>query len=137
MRKINLVRIGLLSLAIIFFASSCDNDDNVIKGEFVNGVFISNEGNFGAGNGSISFYSVKGDSVSNNIFSKLNNRPLGDVVQSVKVFDNNAYIVVNASNKVEVVKYNDFVENGVITELSQPRYFAGISSDKAYVTQWG
>ncbi len=139
MKKLIFFKLGLISVALLIFVTSCDNDDDddVLKGKYVKGVFISNEGTFGVGNGSVSFYSTEGDTVSNNIFSNINSRPLGDVVQSVSVYKDYAYIVVNASNKIEVVTYNDFVESGVILDLSQPRYFAGINSNKAYITQWG
>jgi len=137
MKKFKRFELVLISLLLLIFVASCDKDSNVIKGKYVKGAFVSNEGAYGAGNGSVSFYSFEGDTVSNNIFSNTNSRPLGDVVQSVCVYKNYAYIVVNASNKVEVVTYNDFVESGVILDLSQPRYFAGVNSDKAYITQWG
>jgi YVTN family beta-propeller protein len=137
MKKLQVFKFCLISLVLLTVAISCDKDDDAINGKYEKGVFISNEGTFGAGNGSVSFYSTSGDTVSNNIFYNENNRPLGDVVQSVSVYNNNAYMVVNASNKVEVVTYNDFVETGVISDLTLPRYFAGVSSDKGYITQWG
>ena len=108
-------------------------DDDI----YANGVFITNEGAFGAGNGSVSYYSYNENTLTNEIFKSVNDRALGDVVQSLTVYDGKAYIVVNASNKVEVVQSNDFIEQGVITDVTSPRYFIGINNDKGYVTQWG
>ncbi|OFX88866.1 MAG: hypothetical protein A2W99_05225 [Bacteroidetes bacterium GWF2_33_16] len=138
MKKVNLLKLMLISLSIAAVTFSCDDDDDTRpKGEYSDGVFITNEGNFSSGNGSVSFYSFKEDTVYNNIFTLINDRPLGSVVQSLTVFNDKAYIVVNASNKIEVVDAGSFIENATITDLSNPRYFIGIDKYKAYVTQWG
>lgn len=137
MKKINFKQWLFLLIALPIFFSACDNDDDTISGIFTDGVFITNEGAYGAGNGSVSFYSYNGDTITNGIFESINNRSLGDVVQSLTVHNNKAYIVVNVSNKIEVVQSNDFIEYGVITDVTLPRYFIGINNNKGYVTQWG
>ena len=137
MKKINLKQWLFLLLSLTIFFSACDDDDDLISGIFSDGVFITNEGAYNAGNGSVSFYAYNGDTLTNEIFKSINNRSLGDVVQSLTVYNGKAYIVVNASNKVEVVQSNDFIEQGVITDVTSPRYFIGINNDKGYVTQWG
>ncbi|MBI9052709.1 MAG: hypothetical protein JEY96_02760 [Bacteroidales bacterium] len=129
-----------LSFTILFSSCSDDDDNNdeeVITGDYIDGAFITNEGAFGAGNGSVSFYSYEGDSVINDVFQTVNNRVLGDVVQSLTVFNHTAYMVVNGSNKVEVAKSNTFEELGVISDVTNPRYFIAINKDKGYVSQWG
>ena len=65
-----------------------------------------------------------------------NNRPLGNVVQSLAFYNNSAYIVANNAEKVEVVDASTFKSTGVINGLLQPRYFIGINSTKGYVSQW-
>jgi YVTN family beta-propeller protein len=137
MKKINLKQLLFLLLSLSVFVTACDKDDDTISGIYSDGVFITNEGAFGAGNGSVSFYSYRGDSIVNNLFNTINNRVLGDVVQSLTVYNNNAYIVVNASNKIEVVQDYDFIETGVISDLTNPRYFIGINKSKGYASQWG
>jgi YVTN family beta-propeller protein len=135
MKKINLKQCLFIFLSV--FVTACDKDDDTISGIYSDGVLITNEGTFGAGNGSVSFYTYRGDSLVNNVYSNTNNRALGDVVQSLTVYNNNAYIVVNASNKIEVVQDYDFKETGVISDLTNPRYFIGINKSKGYVSQWG
>ncbi len=99
-----------------------------------NGVFIINEGNFRLGNGSLSFYSYDSVKIINDIFSKVNNRILGDVPNSMKIFGNYAYIIVNNSGKIEVVDKNTFKSVKTITGLVSPRNIAFVDSRKAYVT---
>ncbi len=137
MKKIIIKQWFLLVLSFAVFFTACDDDDDSVSGIFSNGAFITNEGAFGAGNGSVSYYSYAGDTLTNEIFKSVNNRSLGDVVQSLTVYKDKAYIVVNGSNKIEVVTKNDFVEYGVIADLNSPRYFMPINSSKAYVSQWG
>jgi YVTN family beta-propeller protein len=137
MKTINLKQWMIVFLSFTIFFSSCDNDDDKITGLFVDGAFITNEGGFGAGNGSVSYYSYDNDTLINSVFNTVNNRVLGDVVQSITINDNVAYIVINASNKVEVTKANSFIEKGVITDVANPRYFVALDDNKGYVSQWG
>jgi YVTN family beta-propeller protein len=146
-KKISISKMLLLFTSAILFYS-CENNTtepvSQLKGPYVNGIFITNEGSFGNSNGSISFYSyskdtshgVEADTVYNSIFSKVNHRDLGDVVQSISVYDSLAYIVINNSNKVEVVTYADFVEKNVISGISQPRYLVAKGAT-AYLSAWG
>lgn len=68
------------------------------------------------------------------LFKPANNRPLGDVCQSMRLFNNRFYVVVNNSGKVEVVDPHSFVASAAITGLLSPRYFLPVSNSKAYVT---
>ncbi len=127
----------LLSLlAGITLLSACEQEDPVSKGKYENGVYIVNEGTFQQNNGSVSFYYYNGDSVVNDIFYQANIRALGDVVQSIYTDNEKAYIVVNNSNKVEVVNRYTFAELGAVESLPSPRYFI-TGNGKGYVTCWG
>jgi len=98
------------------------------------GVFISCEGNFMYGNGSLSFYNTQRKRVTNRLFYARNNVPPGDVVQSLARFGEFLYIVVNNSGKIYVVDSGTVEFRGVITGLSSPRYIHFISDEKAYVS---
>ncbi|MEI6749461.1 MAG: DUF5074 domain-containing protein [Bacteroidales bacterium] len=127
----------------MFLITGCKKDSpSVIEPEIVGklpyaeGVFISNEGQFPSGSGSVSFYNRITGLVQNDIFSLANGVPLGSVVQSIEVYDSLAYIVVNNSGKVEVVNAGTFKSTGTIAGLNSPRYFLGIDSTKGYVSDW-
>ena len=121
-----------------FSLTSCNKDDNKpeeAKGAFENGIFVSNEGAFGVDNASVSFIDIDGK-VQQNIFKTVNGRGLGNTLQSMLVANENAYLVLNGSNKVEVVDANTFKVEGVITDLKSPRYIAQRET-KIYISQWG
>ena len=99
-------------------------------------VYITNEGNFGTGNGSLSIYDKFSNSVTNNIYSSSNGGALlGDVVQSMEYFDGKGYLCVNNSAKIEVID-NNAVHIASI-QATSPRYLKQVNQSKAYVSDWG
>lgn len=121
-------------MAVAFSACQRDND-NGPKGEYANGVFVVNEGQFTKSNAEISFLNRASKEVQNGIFAKKNSAPLGDVAQSMIIHNDLAYIVVNNSNKVEVVDANTFESKGVINDVAMPRFMV-VSGNKGYITEW-
>ena len=111
-----------------------DPDPDTTLKSFENGIFIINEGNFNWGNASVSFIDKTDYTVEQDIFQQANDRTLGDVAQSMKVFNNMGFIVVNNSNSVEVVSLKDFKSIATITGFNSPRQIEIIDSTKAYVT---
>ncbi|MFH6984116.1 DUF5074 domain-containing protein [Marinoscillum luteum] len=124
-----------LLLMLPFILASCEEDaEPQVVGQFDSGVFISNEGNFGEGDGSLSFISSSGV-VSNNLFSTVNGGALGDVVQSLHVGADQLFAVVNNSNKVEAMTLDSLKSAYTITDVSLPRYM--VSHDGVgYVSEW-
>jgi len=122
----------LLSIALI----SCTKTPEDHKVTYLdgNGAFIINEGNFLSGNGSVSFFSYDSADVYNDLFELINERPLGDVPNSMVVHGNFGYIVVNNSGKIEVVDRNTFKTIASIDGLVAPRNIAFVNSEKAYIT---
>lgn len=121
-----------------FCSSSCDvfenDDDNQVAQPYENGVFVLNEGAFNAGNASVSFINPSTKAVSNDIFAAANNRPLGDVAQSISFWKDYAFVLVNNSQKIEVVEAATFKSVGTISNLASPRFMQVVSDTKAYVT---
>src|SRR5690606_32908311 len=128
----------LLSLTLF---TGCDKDDDTAgKPKPVNtenGVLVLNEGSYGLSNASVTLFHKESKSVTNNIFSYTNNRPVGDVLQSMFVHQDKGYLVGNNSKTIEVVNIGNFQSMGVITNLQQPRYFTAQDHHKGYVTDWG
>ncbi|MBK7627739.1 MAG: hypothetical protein IPJ16_11210 [Bacteroidales bacterium] len=124
----------LVSVLIMVLSCTKINDkpiDTYLSGS---GVFILNEGNFRSGNGSLSYYSYDSAKIYNDLFLNINKRPLGDVPNSMVIFGDMAYIVVNNSGKIEVVNKNTLLAQSTIDDLISPRNMAIATNSKAYVT---
>ena len=136
------LRHAFLSVMIVGLSISCSNDDDQGKGTeplgaYENGILVSNEGPFSNGSGTVSFISNDLSVTENGIFKKINNEDLGNIVHSIGFTEDEAFIVANVSNKINVVNRSTFEKTGSITEgLENPRYFA-VSNGKGYVTNWG
>ncbi|MCK9203923.1 MAG: YncE family protein [Bacteroidales bacterium] len=133
-----------LFLSLIFF--SCGKQaireitvdpgspDTIPTDYYQHGIFVINEGNYNWGNASISFVDYNTGAITQNVFDKENGRDLGDVAQCMKIFNGKGYIVVNNSNRIEVVDIKTFKSIKTITGFYSPRNISFINSSKAYVT---
>lgn len=130
----------LLSLCTTLFLTSCSSDDDtpseeIILGDFQNGILISHEGSNVPG--SVSFISENLQEVQNDIYQSVNGKDLGVFQQSINFLDSLAFIIVDNANTVAVVNRYTFKEKTIVTEgLETPRYIDFIDG-KGYVTNWG
>ncbi len=99
------------------------------------GLFIVNEGNFQYGNATLSFYDPATNKVENEVFYRANRMRLGDVGESMTIYGNRGWIVVNNSHVIFAIDLTTFREIGRIEGLTSPRYIHFISARKAYVSQ--
>ena len=127
----------LFGFLLIISLFSCKKEPLPVK-EYQEGmgVFICNEGNFMSGNASLSFYNTITKKVSNHIFYNANGFPLGDVCQSMKIYGNYGFVVVNNSGKIMVINTANFKHVATISQLSSPRFVEIITATKAYVTDY-
>lgn len=136
----NVKKIGILITLGGMFLTACTNDDGVSAplGAYDDGLLILNQGNFGGGNSSISFWSNDLSTFEFNAFSAVNpSVPLGDTAQDLGFYGDKAYVVVNLSNTIQVVnRYTLEHLTTISTGLSNPRYIA-FANGNAYVTNWG
>lgn len=99
------------------------------------GLFVVNEGNFQYGNASLSYYNPATKTVENEVFYRANAMKLGDVAQSMTLYGDTGWIVVNNSHVIFAIDPATFKEKGRIENLTSPRYIHFLSDEKAYVTQ--
>lgn len=127
----------IILITVPFLFNSCKDDDDksVPSPVITNGVFIVNEGSFGAGNASVSYLSLASGVMTNNLFENVNGFPLGDVAQSMTIHNGHAYVLVNNSQKVEVLNSTDFTSLHTIGGLQGPRYMVA-SGTKGYISDW-
>lgn len=125
--------------SLLLFSCVKDKPNDIMQPEvsFGNGykVFVTNEGNFGTNNASVSLYELDNGQVVSDIYkTQNNNATLGDVCQSMTKINNKYYVVVNNSGKIAVVNSNDFKLSGTISGLQSPRYIMPVTFNKAYVS---
>lgn len=133
--KISKFLLSAFIFSVLFV--SCNNDDDDVqlpKGDYENGLLISGEG---GPSGSVYFVSNDFSTTESQIYKKVNNSELGVYLQSMAFDNENAYIVVDNQNTITVVDRYTFLKKGTITTgLKKPRYMT-IVGDKGYVTNWG
>lgn len=134
-------KFSTLSLIILLGFTSCssdsDNPEPLPEGNFENGYIVSNESKFPEPNASVTFISNDLTKVSKEIFQNINGKSLGSVLQSIAFNDEYAFLIVNNSNKIEVVNRYTFESVATITEkVSKPRY-AVVENGKLYITNNG
>ncbi len=127
-----------LAVTSLFFLQSCDKAADPIKGAYQSGVLIVNEGGFGAANGDVTYYNSSSSLLEQSIFKNVNSTFAGDVLQSISVEGDDGYLVLNGSNKIEVVNINTLKRKNTFTDLklNSPRFLKVING-KAYISVWG
>lgn len=131
----------LLSASVLMVACSVteagEQEEMIPSAE--SGVFILCEGNFNAGNASLSYYNPTTKKVENGVFKRVNDRKLGDTGQSILVNNNTAYIAVENSGVIWGIDSKSFkvkgqLNAGGMTNIVNPRYVHIVDENKAYVT---
>lgn len=127
MRKTDkLNRLLLLSCLLVFAA--CSDDPEIVPEEpiqVVDGIYVLNEGGFNQNNASISYYDFVSNTFTANAFLAANasGDALGDVANDAVIYGSKMYVVVNNSNKVEVLDANTLErKSDGIVDINQPRF---------------
>ncbi len=100
------------------------------------GLFILNEGNFQFGNATIDYYDFETQKLSTNAFETTNNRKLGDVLQSMTRYGDKGYLVINNSQKIEVININTLSSLATISGFVSPRFMVILGAQRAYVSEY-
>jgi hypothetical protein len=126
----------ILGLVLLFNIScSSEYEEMVTSPTYENGYLITNEGNFGVPNADVSFITKDLNFVQNDIYKANNaNENLGDVLQTIAYSGDKAYLLLNNSNKIQVVNRYTFKKTGEITsQLDNPRFMA-VANNMLYVS---
>lgn len=112
--------------------STLNNPDGIFA--YNDGLIIVNEGTFNFSNASITYYQPENGQFANEIYSRANNEPLGDILQSVYLDDNDLYLVVNNSSRIVVVNPATMETRHRINNIGSPRYVRRFE-DRLFVSQ--
>lgn len=131
--------VSYIALLVLFASCIKDKPNDPIQPQMTlsggNKVYITNEGNYGSNNASVSLYDLGNGSVVSDLYKLQNNNAvLGDVCQSITKINNSYYIVVNNSGKIVIVSIDDFKIQTIITGFNSPRYILQVTPNKAYVS---
>jgi YVTN family beta-propeller protein len=132
--------LGIIILTAVLMLTACGDDDfgeiNTGQSPYLSGagVFVINEGNFGSGNGSLSFIHIDSMTIANDIFYSANNRPIGDVPYTMLLMEEELWVAVNNSGRIEVLSLHDLKTVAVIDGLVSPRFMLQVSGQKVYVS---
>ena len=131
-------QLQFLFLAVLVLVSCTDDIEIVPLGAYENGFFVTNEGKFDSDTAEVTFISYDGQTVKQDVFKSENNGAvLGDTQQSITFYEDKAFLILNVSNKIEVVNRYTFKRITTInTGLNNPRYMAFVNG-KGYITNWG
>lgn len=122
-----------------YILPSEDEDTNDTAGVVasVAGLYLLNEGNMGSNKCSLDFFDFATGIYTRNIYPERNPtvvKELGDVGNDIQIYGSRLYLVVNCSNKVEVLNAQTGIRIGQV-DIPNCRYirFAG---GKAYVSSY-
>lgn len=128
----NLAKLGFLaSLALVACKNEETETDDHDHDHEHHVTYVINEGAFQGNNGSISSVDDEGN-VEQNLYFTANGEELGDVVQDMVITNEHGFIVVNNSQKVEVVDLADFTSEAQLT-FSYPRH-AIVADGRVFVS---
>ena len=131
-----------LLFLLLFFATfvACSDDDNTDYDPSKHiDMIVVNEGAATTGSGALSvIYDDR--STTFDLFQDVNNRPLGDIAQSITYINGNYFVALNGSKKVEIVEPQTF--NSIATIVFEdsnisPRFIQPISATEAIVSSLG
>lgn len=135
MKYISLLR--LLSVFALMSLFSCEYEEDFPAGVGDGHIeaIVLNEGKYGTNMGAISVL-YKNGMVTPDVFRVVNNRPLGDVAQSLTLINGKYFITLNNSKKIEIVDPKTFRSEGTIlyTQAGLPRHIVAISDSTAIVS---
>lgn len=132
--KISKFLLSLFVLSVLLISCNDDDEPELPKGDYENGLLLSGEG---GPTGSVYYVSNDFATAESQIYKNVNNSELGVYLQSMAFDNENAYICVDNQNTITVVDRYTFEDISTITDgLVAPRYMV-VADGKGYATNWG
>jgi len=100
-------------------------------------LFTLCEGNFGSANSSLWSSSLNGGGMHDIVHWDESSNPLGDVGQSMSIYQEKLYIIMNNSHTIEVMSLAGgiYYESTLDLPSSSPRYIT-FNGEKGYISSW-
>jgi YVTN family beta-propeller protein len=128
----------LVILAVLSLLTSCQKDPVTPPASaYNNGFWVVNEGPFGSGTGTLTWVARDGSRTEQDVFGRVNQRPLGNIAQSMVIQSNLGLVVLNNAGRVEWVNPQTMQSIGSTTGFELPSVVVvDPMRAKAYVTEW-
>lgn len=131
----------LLATSLALIAWSCNQKDPEAKGDYVQGVFVVNQGNFSDNNGTISFFNREDKEAQLDVFSAANGRTISGGLTDYAEIDAKGIFLVDKDQGTDLI---EIVESGTMKsvatinkDVANPQHVIKVGSNKAYVSCWG
>lgn len=133
----NIKKVGLLAIATGILFSCNSNEPELPKGDYDNGILVTNEGAFSGGTGTVNFISDDYIIEEEKVYNKVNGDNIGTILQSAGFNGDDIYLIANVGNKISIAnRYTMQKTTEITTDLNNPRYIS-FANGKGYVTNWG
>ncbi len=129
-------KVAAFAISLLLLLWGCKKEKEIIEDKPENtlsGVLVGNEGNFNWGNASLSYIDPVHKKIYNSVYKQNNGKLLGDVLQSIYIYGEDAFLVVNNSGKIIRIFLSNFKEKAVYSSFTSPRYMY-IYKGKAFVS---
>ncbi|KMQ66219.1 lipoprotein [Chryseobacterium angstadtii] len=143
MKKLNFCLLAFT----LFFLFSCRTDDYVVPSEKkevstgedtpIKGFYLLNEGNMGSNKCTLDYFDYATGTYHKNIYAEINPsvvKELGDVGNHIMIYGSKMYVVVNVSNKIEVLEAKTAKRIKTI-QLQNCRYMS-FKGNKVYASSY-
>src|SRR5699024_10850809 len=127
-------RYTILLLLLTLVAASCSNNTGSQPEPLESAsVVITNEGNFGDSNGSLTSYDPESREFVTQAFEAVNGHPFAGIIQDSDVHGNRMYLAANVADKIEIINKRTLEEIKTFEMSSAPISIEVIDDKTAYV----
>ena len=127
-----------LFAGLSFLLTSCEKEDpapdSTIQIEQGKGVFVLHEGAFNQGNASLGYVRDGESMMHTRLFAEVNDRPLGDVLQSMSIDGQTGYLVLNNSRTIEQIDLRTIALQQQLRVHHAPRYLLPTGAGEALIS---
>lgn len=133
---VNKYTYGLIALSWMAALAGCKKEPPFEPSpvNYGDGVLVLNEGVYTWSNASVSHYDPTTGEVSQKIFFEVNDRPLGDVLQSARKQNSRLWLLVNNSGTLEGVNPLSFASDKRYVAMGSPRYMLPVSNTECLLS---
>jgi YVTN family beta-propeller protein len=128
----------LVILAALSLLTSCQKDPVPPPASaYNNGFWVVNEGPFGSGTGTLTWVARDGSRTEQDVFGRVNQRPLGNIAQSMLIHGGVGMVVLNNAGRLEWVNPATMQSLGSLSGFELPSAVAlDPIRSKVYVSEW-